>query len=136
MALRDTVDYRSDRRDLERRVRRAQDKTLVRIGLVGEREVKSNSRVDTGTYRRAWHIATPGYAFSSDNVTPSSSSPERGGQAVDPERHQDGASIQLGNGMLYALELELMDHTLEQALDVMRSRAQAIARNAAREEGL
>lgn len=59
----------------------------------------------TGTLRRSIHAAAPGYAWAGDDVNPSSSSPERGGQAGATEE-AGRVVVAVGSGMSYARIIE------------------------------
>jgi hypothetical protein len=60
---------------------------------------------DTGTMQRGTHVAAPGYPWPADNVEASPSSPERGGQRVEPlQRGPQGVlALELGCGQDYAI---------------------------------
>jgi len=80
---------------------------LVDIGLDVEGEAKKELTkghgVLTGTLRRSIHTASPGYNWGSDNVTPSESSPERGGGEATPAKKENRLTIEVGSGMEYAM---------------------------------
>lgn len=80
-----------------------------KFGLVVEGESKKVLRrgrgVLTGTLRRSIHTANPGYSFSADNVEPSNSAPERGGQIVNAAVENHRLSLLAGSGMNYALKI-------------------------------
>jgi hypothetical protein len=80
-----------------------------RWGLVVEGESKKVLRrghgVLTGTLRRSIHTAEPGYNFGADNVTPTASAPERGGQNTDAAVINRRLSLLVGSGMVYALAI-------------------------------
>jgi hypothetical protein len=59
--------------------------------------------VRTGTLRRSIHLADPGYNWQTDNVAPSTSSPEKGGQTPTGKVDSKGkVTVQLGSGLEYA----------------------------------
>lgn len=80
-----------------------------KFGLVAEAESKKVLRkkhgVLTGTLRRSIHAAKPGYQFKSDDVQPSASSPERGGQLVKAGMSKRRLSLLVGSGLVYALKI-------------------------------
>jgi hypothetical protein len=78
---------------------------LVVFGLTAEgyakKELQKGHGVVTGTARRSIHLAEPGYNWRGDDVVPSKSSPNRGGQMVSIS----GLRLQIGSGLCYALAL-------------------------------
>ena len=70
--------------------------------------VKPGRGVVTGTYRRSLHFSGRSYNFGGDNVTASSSTPERGGGNDGATVGSGYASIVAGSGMVYARRLEAM----------------------------
>ncbi len=85
----------------------------LRVEGESKKELYKGHGVLTSTLRRSIHSATPGYTWSSDNVLPSESSPERGGQPALPklERHQ--IVVQVGSGMEYAMPVHQGHHSFE-----------------------
>jgi hypothetical protein len=69
--------------------------------------------VDTGTLRRSIHVAQGGYDWSSDDVEPSSETPERGGRMFDAIVNGRKITIQVGSGMRYALAVHQGHHSFE-----------------------
>jgi hypothetical protein len=74
-----------------------------------KRELRKGHGVETGTARRSIHTALPGYDWSGDDVAPSASSVERGGEAVMPEA-SDQITVEVGSGLGYALALHQGHH--------------------------
>ena len=62
----------------------------------------------TGTLRRSIHAAAPSYNFGSDDVLPTSSSPERGGTGGGPEVQGDMVVGTIGSGLSYAAQIHDM----------------------------
>lgn len=95
-------------------VEAAASATLQRFGLRHEGEAKKELRkghgVLTGTLRRSIHTETPSYVWISDNVPPSESSPDRGGDAPKPEKKRDVLWITTGSGLVYALAVHQGHH--------------------------
>lgn len=85
----------------------AAENALQEFGLKVESGAKRLLRpghgVVTGTLRRSIHTADPDYVWQSDNVGPSGSSPERGGQS--PKIKKKGSKLQIvnGSGLVYAM---------------------------------
>lgn len=105
--------------ELDRRVAAGLGTGLTEIGLRIEAKAKArlkpSEQVDdewveggghgkrTGTLQRSIHNARLGYDWGSDNVEPSESSPERGGQGVPPIEEADALWIEVGSGLEYAM---------------------------------
>lgn len=79
----------------------------AKVRYVGGKKTIINSHgVVTGTLRRSIHAARHGYNFSSDNVIPSESSPERGGKVVSASEVREGTyAVDLGSGLVYAMSI-------------------------------
>ena len=124
---------------------------VVRIGLEIEgearRELHPSAQDDagnwiegggrgkrSGTLQRSIHAASVGYNFAGDDVTPSNSSPDRGGQAPEPERDGDRLMVAVGSGMVYAMAVHQGHgsfggyHYLTNAVEKVRPKALAIIR--------
>ena len=88
-------------------LKRALSDALIEFGLLVERGAKQELRgghgVLTGTLRRSIHVARPSYNWGSDNVTPSTTTPERGGKEIKPEEKGSKLRIEIGSGMVYAM---------------------------------
>ncbi len=78
-----------------------------------KRELQKGHGVITGTARRSIHTAQPGYNWSTDNVEPSNSAPERGGQMNEALISGNKISIELGSGLVYALPLHQGHHNFQ-----------------------
>ncbi len=76
----------------------------LRVEGEAKKELIKGHGVLTGTLRRSIHTALPGYSWRSDDVTPSASTPERGGQKVA------GVVIEVGSGLWYALAVHQGHH--------------------------
>ena len=80
---------------------------LAEIGLRIEAEAKKQlykgHGVLTGTLRRSIHATEPSYNFPADNVTSSTDSPERGGNAPKPQLRGVTLWIAVGSGLGYAM---------------------------------
>ena len=80
---------------------------MVEFGLRCETAAKKRLQpghgVKTGTLRRSIHLATPGYNWPADNVEPSPTTPERGGNEADPAEKKCKLVLELGSGMEYAM---------------------------------
>ena len=63
----------------------------------------------TGTLRRSIHSATPGYNWGGDNVEPSDSSPELGGQDAAAGPKNGKLVLEVGSGLEYAMVVH-QDH--------------------------
>jgi hypothetical protein len=90
---------------------------LGEFGLVAEGEAKKELQkghgVITGTLRRSIHTAQPGYGWTGDDVTPSTSSPERGGKSFKAVINGVKVTIQLGSGLKYALAVHQGHHSFQ-----------------------
>jgi len=90
---------------------------LAEFGLEAEKAAKQELYPGhgylTGTLQRSTHVATPGYSWLSDNVEPSESSPERGGQLAVPGRVGNKLALELGSGMRYAVPVHQGHHGRE-----------------------
>lgn len=75
----------------------------LRVEAAAKRQLVKGHGVKTGTLRRSIHTAAPGYAWQRDDVAPSNSTPERGGQQALPGMERDGLVVQVGSGLKYAL---------------------------------
>jgi hypothetical protein len=70
-----------------------------------KRELQKGHGVETSTLRRSIHAAKPGYAWSGDDVPPSTGAPERGGKKFDAVVNGKKITIQLGSGLVYAMAI-------------------------------
>jgi len=138
---------------LERVTEEVVGPTLVEAGLMAEgfakRKLRPSERVRsktgraiwvkggghgvrTGTLRRSIHLAEQGYSWRSDDVEPSSSTPERGGREVTPIRHGMTLSVSLGSGLQYALIVHQhhsdpeVFHFITDAVDQVKPKVPAI----------
>lgn len=106
----------------------------LRIEAEAKRELQPGHGVLTGTLRRSIHAADPGYDFAGDDVAPSDSSPERGGQDVAGVPDGDKIVVVVGSGLVYALAVHQGHgsfegyHYLTNALEKVRPKAPAIVR--------
>ncbi len=75
----------------------------LRCETAAKRRLQPHHGVKTGTLRRSIHTATPGYSWQGDNVPPSDSTPERGGQEAEPAQKGDRLTLELGSGLEYAM---------------------------------
>lgn len=82
----------------------------LRVEGHSKRQLKKGQGVITGTLRRSIHLAPPGYAWSKDDTTPSTSSPELGGQKMDATIEKSQITIQVGSGLRYALPVHQGHH--------------------------
>lgn len=57
----------------------------------------------TGTLQRSIHNAQLGYDWGGDDVEPGGSTPERGGQGVEPTEEGDILWLEVGSGLEYAM---------------------------------
>lgn len=125
--------------EVRRAIEKAAVGALTQFGLEHEtasRSVVSPGRgVLTGTYRRSIHSAGSGYNFGRDNVKPSPSSPDRGGNGVARVR---GAHIQIvvGSGMLYAGHLERLYSPIATGHKRVIKRLPTILQKHARQQGI
>lgn len=71
----------------------------------------------TGTLQRSIHAASPDYNFVGDHVTPSDSSPERGGGEVTPALIGNAIKTAVGTGMEYAMRIHLLYNYMLNALN-------------------
>ena len=82
---------------------------MTEFGLTAEgeakKELKKGHGVLTGTLRRSVHLASPDYEYSQDNVEPSESTPERGGNEATPQKDDHRFILALGSGLVYALKI-------------------------------
>lgn len=85
----------------------------LRVETAAKRQLYKGHGVRTGTLRRSIHTATPGYNWQGDNMEPSASSPERGGQPALPEMESDQLVVQVGSGLRYALFVHQGDEGFE-----------------------
>lgn len=83
---------------------------MTEFGLTHEteakRELTPGHGVLSGTLRRSTHAASPNYEFGSDDVPPTPSSPERGGQGLNVQPLKDRIAVTVGSGMVYARRIE------------------------------
>ena len=97
--------------DLKRTIQINGAKIISEFALTVEAEAKKELRkghgVLTGTLRRSIHTALPGYDWSGDDVEPSGSAPERGGEQVVPEGN---LTVQVGSGLVYAMAVHQGHH--------------------------
>ncbi len=107
------LDWRGD--ELKRTMQENGAKIISEFGLTVEGESKKELRkghgVITGTLRRSIHTALPGYDWGGDDVEPSGSAPERGGEQVMPEADGDQVTVQVGSGLKYALPVHQGHHS-------------------------
>ncbi len=96
--------------EVEKNLAEAMTEIGLRVEGEGKKQLFKGHGVVTGTLRRSIHTATPGYNWSSDDVTPSPSTPERGGQAAPPAKKNGKLTIQVGSGLKYALWIEIGHH--------------------------
>ncbi len=93
--------------DVQQRVLRGIAEGLTEFGLrcetASKRRLQPGHGVKTGTLRRSIHLATPGYSWVGDNVTPDDSTAERGGEEVEPAEVNGNLTLQLGSGLEYAM---------------------------------
>lgn len=80
------------------------DFALVAEGKSKKKLTKGHG-VRTGTLRRSIHAASPDYDFARDNVEPSESTPELGGQAAKASSDGKRMIVALGSGLDYALSI-------------------------------
>jgi len=122
-----TMNWRGD--EVARQVmRQVSIPALVDIGLDVEGEAKKQLQpghgVLTGTLRRSIHAAEADYNFGSDDVSPSGSSPERGGKTVQTDK----AVIAVGSGLEYAMAVHQGHHSfggyhfMTKALNIVKGR--------------
>lgn len=78
-----------------------------------KKELQKGHGVLTGTLRRSIHTVLPGFDWGSDDVEPSGSSPERGGDKVEPEASGGKLTVQVGSGLKYALPVHQGHHSFE-----------------------
>lgn len=76
-----------------------------------KRELSRGHGVESGTLRRSIHMAAPGYDWSQDDVAPSNSSPELGGEQIDAEQAGDKLVLEIGSGLNYALPVHQGHHS-------------------------
>ncbi len=131
MASKD-VQVNVDRKALQHALRPVWNALLNGVLEAGEEGARRDSRVDTASYRDAWHRARPGYDWAGDAVEANPDHPVRSGRDVEPEWTGDTARLELGNGQSYAANLELMDDTLGRQVPEMRAALPRVARQAAR----
>jgi hypothetical protein len=86
------------------------DEFALRAEANSKRELRRGRGVASGTLRRSLHTARPGFDWSSDNVDPSSSTPDRGGQKFNAVINGKRVTIQLGSGLNYALAVHQGHH--------------------------
>lgn len=95
--------------DIKKNMEAAAGEALTEFGLRCETAAKKRLQpghgVETGTLRRSIHSAVPGYNWRSDNVEPSDSSPERGGQGTEPVEKNGKLTLELGSGLEYAMAI-------------------------------
>lgn len=77
------------------------------------KETGGKQGVATGTLRRSIHTAEPGYDWGGDDVEPSPSSPERGGNQVTPEADGVTLSLSVGSGLKYAMPVHQGHHSFQ-----------------------
>jgi len=75
----------------------------LRCEAAAKKRLQPGHGVKTGTLRRSIHTATPGYTWAGDDVLPSPSTPERGGQETSPAERGGKLTLELGSGMEYAM---------------------------------
>ena len=113
---------------------------LTEFGLRVETPAKGalvpGAGVVTGTYRRSIHSAGPTYNFASDDVTPSASSPERGGTGGGAEVQGMKVSTVLGSGLHYAEDVEARYGTLAEAHAVVSEQLPEILEKHGAQAGL
>jgi hypothetical protein len=71
-----------------------------------KRELQPGHGVLTGTLRRSIHSAADSYDFAGDDVPPTTSSPDRGGNEVIPQESGGRVVVVVGSGMIYARKME------------------------------
>lgn len=112
---------------------------LGRFGLVHEREVKRELRagqgVLTGTLRRSVHSADPSYDFPGDDVAPSNSTPERGGNAA-AAIVGNKVITSVGSGMVYAHYIEQIYGYIQKGHERALPELNELLEQAASEAGL
>lgn len=84
-------------------VQQAWSEVGMRVESAAKQELYKGHGVKTGTLRRSIHAAEPGYAWQSDDVTPSESTPERGGQLALAIIESGRVVTTVGSGMNYAM---------------------------------
>lgn len=92
--------------------------------------------VITGTLRRSIHSAAPSYDFGSDDVKPSTSSPDRGGSGGPATRTGDKVRIVVGSGMRYAARVEQRHGYIKSGHDRVKGSLDAIIRKHTAARGL
>lgn len=125
-----SLDWKGDELKVEMRRRMAEALGQFALVVEGEskKELTKGSRpsgkrkhragqgghgVVTGTLRRSIHTAAPGYEWSSDDVEPSNSTPERGKQNVKGVEDGTQITVEVGSGLSYALPVHQGHHTFE-----------------------
>jgi len=134
--------------ELDRKLRAGLGAGLSEIGLRIEAKAKArlkpSEQLDdewveggghgkrTGTLQRSIHNAQLGYDWGGDNVEPSDSSPEHGGQGVTPTEEGDALWIEIGSGLEYAMAVHENHYDpdvvlfIQQAADDVKPQAPAI----------
>lgn len=100
----------------------------LRVEGGGKRELYKGHGVITGTLRRSIHSAAPTYTWASDNVKPSSGSPERGGQPFLPGVKGDEITVSVGSGMEYAMIVHNLYHYMTRSLDIVKTQISSIVK--------
>ncbi len=104
----------------------------LRCETAAKRRLYPGHGVETSTLRRSIHSAVPGYSWQDDNVSPSQSTPERGGQEAKPAEHNGKLTLELGSGLEYALPVHQGHgshegyHFLTEAVEEQRPKLPAI----------
>ena len=91
--------------EVAQNVAQALGEIALRAEGYAKKELRKGHGVVTGTLRRSIHVVQPGYAWNSDNVVPSTGSPERGGKQVEAVRSGSTLTVQVGSGLVYALAI-------------------------------
>ena len=83
---------------------------LGEFGLKHETAAKGQLQpghgVLTGTLRRSIHSAATQYDFAGDDLPPTTTSPDRGGQEVVLQEEGGRVTVVVGSGMIYARKME------------------------------
>jgi hypothetical protein len=113
---------------------------ITEFGLTHETEAKREllpgRGVLTGTLRRSIHAASPDYQFGDDDLPPTPSSPERGGQGLDVQPQKDRIAVTVGSGMAYARYIKQLYGYITQSHGRVIDKLPGIIRKHAARRGL